>query len=279
MISIPKEPISIVPVGVVVSDFKECSRTYDYNSESMIYMREDLTDALIGLEHFSHMHVIYYHHRRQEWLKLIEWEQEEQPLVIPSASEPALQGIYTSRSPSRPSAMGSCVVEIVRREGNRIYVKGLDALDGTPVLDIKIYIPQYDAFPFAEAPLNSCMANEIVTTSRHLHWDNMNVGLTLGLRTGTKALQVLGLTRGEAVKAEVAGEHFFAQGIEGATGCSVLKNSMVFKESHTSPAQWKFKLWGKDSAVEIRLRDHIYSGAAEVLEIDGNILFASIQKS
>ena len=123
MISIPKEPISIVPVGVVVSDFKECSRTYDYNSESMIYMREDLTDALIGLEHFSHMHVIYYHHRRQEWLKLIEWEQEEQPLVIPSASEPALQGIYTSRSPSRPSAMGSCVVEIVRREGNRIYVK------------------------------------------------------------------------------------------------------------------------------------------------------------
>ena len=48
MVVVPTEPVSIMPVGVVVSDFKECSRTYDYNKESIIYMREDLTDALIG---------------------------------------------------------------------------------------------------------------------------------------------------------------------------------------------------------------------------------------
>ncbi|MFZ3132631.1 MAG: hypothetical protein WA125_16420, partial [Desulfosporosinus sp.] len=58
------------------------------------------------------------------------------------------------------------------------------------------------------------------TTSRHLHWETINVGLTLGLRTGAKALQVLGIGRSEAVRAEVIGGHFFAQGIEGATGCS-----------------------------------------------------------
>lgn len=279
MITVPKEPVFIKPVGVVVSDFKKCSRTFDYNRESMIYMREDLTDALIGVEYFSHIHVTYYQHRREDWLKLIEWEQEEPPITLPFASEPACQGVYSTRSPSRPSAMGSCVVELVKREENRLYVKGLDAIDGSPVLDIKIYIPHYDAFPLAETPLNWCMGHELITTSRHFHWDTINVGLTLGLRTGAKALQVLGIARGEAVRAEVSGGHFFAQGIEGATGCSVIKGSMNFEELHTSPGEWKLKLVGVDGEVEIKLNDHIYASASEVLEVNDYILFASMQKN
>ena len=78
--------------------------------------------------------------------------------------------------------MGSCVVELLKLEGNRLYVKRLDAIDGTPVLDIKIYIPHYDAFPLAETPLNWCMSHELITTSRHFHWDTVNVSLTLGLQ-------------------------------------------------------------------------------------------------
>ncbi|TEB16961.1 S-adenosyl-L-methionine-binding protein [Pelotomaculum sp. FP] len=277
MVIMPKEPISIRPVGVVVSDFKECSRTFDYNKESMVYMREDLTDALIGIEYFSHIHVVYYQHRREDWLRLIEWEQDEPPITLPFASEPACQGVYSTRSPSRPSAMGSCVVELLKREGNRLYVKGLDAIDGTPVLDIKIYIPHYDAFPLAETPLNWCMGHELITTSRHFHWDTVNTGLTLGLRTGAKAMQILGIGRGEAVRAEIAGGHFFAQGIEGATGCSVLRGNLFFEELHTSPGQWKLLLADNSREVEIRLNDHIYAGASEVLEVDEYVLFAAVQ--
>ncbi len=278
MVSVPKEPVSIRPVGVVVSDFKKVSRNYDYNQESMIYMREDLTDALIGLEYFSHIHVIYYQHRKKDWLALVGTGQEETAsLTIPFASEPACQGVYSTRSPARPSAMGSCVVELLKREENRLYVKGLDAIDGTPVLDIKIYIPHYDAFPLAETPLNWCKGNELITTSRHFHWDTINVGLTLGLRAGAKALQAIGAGRGEALRAEVEGGHFFAQGVEGATGCNAMRGNMIFKELHTSPDQWRLKLTGKDSEVEIRFNDHIYSGAAEVLEVSENILFASVQ--
>ncbi|HWQ43341.1 MAG TPA: tRNA (N6-threonylcarbamoyladenosine(37)-N6)-methyltransferase TrmO [Desulfosporosinus sp.] len=278
MVVVPQEPVSIKPVGVVVSDFKKVSKTYDYQKESMLYMREDLTDALIGLEYFSHLHVIYSQHRRKDWLNLIEWKSEEPPITLPFASEPACQGVYSTRSPSRPSAMGSCVVELVRHEGNRLYVKGLDAIDGTPILDIKIYIPHYDAFPFAETPLNWCMGNALSTTSRHLHWDTINVGLTLGLRTGAKALQALEIGRGEAVRAEVIGGHFFAQGIEGATGCSVLRGNLLFEDNNQSPGQWKLKLVGQDSTVEISLKDQIYSGAAEVLEVEDAILFATLKK-
>lgn len=279
MITVPQEPVSIRPVGVVVSDFKKVSKVYDYNSESKIYMREDLTDALIGVEYFSHLHVIYYQHRRQDWLKLIEWEHDEPPVTLPFVSEPACQGVYSTRSPSRPSALGSCVVELLKRERNCLFVKGLDALNGTPVLDIKIYIPHYDAFPLAETPLNWCMGNELITTSRHFHWDTINVGLTLGLRTGARALQALGIRRGEAVKAEVAGGHFFAQGVEAATGCSMLRGNMLFQELHTSPGQWRLKLAGAAEAVEIRLQDHIYADAGEILEVGEDVLFTSVQKS
>lgn len=279
MINVPQEPVSIRPVGVVVSDFKECSRTFDYNRESIIYMREDLTDALIGVEYFSHIHVIYYQHRREDWFKLIEWEQDESPITLPFASEPACQGVYSTRSPSRPSAMGSCVVELLKREENRLHVKGLDAVDGTPVLDIKIYIPHYDAFPLAETPLNWCMGHDLITSSRHFHWDTINVGLTLGLRAGAKALQVIESGRGEALRAEVTGGHFFAQGVEGATGCSVIKGNMVFKELRSSPGQWKLKLVGRTSEVEISFNDHIYSGASEVLEVGDDIIFASLFKT
>lgn len=277
MAVVPYESVCIRPVGVVVSDFKECSRTYDYSKESLIFMREDLADALIGVEYFSHIHVIYYQHRKKDWFKLIEWEQDEPPITIPFASEPACQGVYSTRSPSRPSAMGSCVVELLKREGNRLYVKGLDAIDGTPVLDIKIYIPHYDAFPLAETPLNWCMSHELITTSRHFHWDTVNVGLTLGLRTGAKALQILGVGRGEALKAEVTGGHFFAQGIEGATGCSVLRGNYSFEELRTSPGKWKVILAGEDREVEIRLNDHVYADAGEVLQVDESVLFVSVQ--
>ncbi len=279
MTIVPQEPVSICPVGLVISNFKKVSKNYDYNQESIIHMREDLADALIGLEYFSHIHVIYHQHRKKDWLELVGSGQEEtSSLIIPFPSEPACQGVYSSRSPARPSGMGSCVVELLKRENNRLYVKGLDAINGTPVLDIKIYIPHYDAFPLAETPLNWCMGHELITSSRHIHWDTINVGLTLGLRAGAKALQVIESGRGEAVRAEVEGGHFFAQGVEGATGCNVMRGNMIFKELHTSPGQWKLKLVGKDSEVEITLNDHIYSGAAEVLEVGGDIIFASLNK-
>ncbi len=279
MYRIPQEPVSIKPVGVVVSDFKQVSRQFDYNQESMIYIREDLIDALIGIELFSHIHVVYYQHRRQDWLEMVGNNQEGQSLwTIPFDSEPGCQGVYSTRSPARPSALGYCVVELLKCEQNRLYVRGLDAIDGTPVLDIKIYIPHFDAFPLAETPLNWCKGDKLITTSRAFHWDTINVGLTLGLRTGAKALQVLGINRGEAVRAEVVGGHFFAQGIEGVTGCSVLRGNMIFEEIRNPGVEWKLKLVSRDNEVVIKLNNHLYAEAGEVLATGEETLFASVQK-
>jgi len=272
-----QQPVTIRPIGVVVSPLKEFHQIPTYQEESVIAIREDLTEGLLGLEHFSHIHVLYYQHRQEGWKQFAKMPADQQVLTMPLMGEPTCKGIYTSRSPARPSRIGSCIVELLAREGNRLRVRGLDAIDGTPVLDIKIYIPRYDSFPLAEAPLHWCQKTEMVTTSRLLHWDTVNVGFTLGMRAGKRALDELGAGRGDRKRAQVAGGNFFAQGVEAVTGCSVLQGSMSFEEKAKSLADWAVSLQHGEHCATIRLCDKLYSGADEVLALPDEVLFASVE--
>ena len=273
-----QDSVSIAPIGVVESEFSDFSQPTSYDSESMLVIREDLADGLIGIEHFSHIHVLYFQHRKKDWQKAMGLSQtDEQVLTMPLAGEPTCKGIYTSRSPARPSGIGSCIVELLARDGNRLLVKGLDAFSGTPLLDIKIYVPRYDSFPMADAPLHWCARHGIDTTSRLLHWDTMNVGLTLGLRVGQRAMKELDLSRGDADHATVTGGQFFAQGVEGITGCSILRHNLDFIDKARSIADWSLVLKNGTRQVEIRLADRLYAGADEVLSLPDEQLFTSVQ--
>lgn len=273
-----QDSVSIAPIGVVESGFSDFSQPTSYESESTLVIREDLAEGLIGIEHFSHIHVLYFQHRKKDWQKAMGLSQtDEQVLTMPLAGEPTCKGIYTSRSPARPSGIGSCIVELLRRDGNRLLVKGLDAFSGTPLLDIKIYVPRYDSFPMADAPLHWCARHGIDTTSRLLHWDTMNVGLTLGLKVGQRAMKELDLSRGDADHATVTGGQFFAQGVEGITGCSILRHNLEFIDKARSIADWSLVLKKGARQVEIRLADRLYAGADEVLSLPDEQLFTSVQ--
>jgi tRNA (adenine37-N6)-methyltransferase len=273
-----QDAVSIAPIGVVESAFTDFTQPTSYDSESTLVIREDLADGLIGIEHFSHLHVLYFQHRKKDWQKAMGLSQtDEQVLTMPLAGEPTCKGIYTSRSPARPSGIGSCIVELLRHDGNRLLVKGLDAFSGTPLLDIKIYVPRYDSFPMADAPLHWCARHGIDTTSRLLHWDTMNVGLTLGLKVGQRAMTELDLSRGDADHAIVTGGQFFAQGVEGITGCSILRHNLDFIDKARSIADWSLVLKKGTRQVEIRLADRLYAGADEVLSLPDDQLFTSVQ--
>ena len=268
-----QQPVTIRPIGVVISDLKDFDQLPTYREESCLSIREDLTEGLIGLEHFSHLHVIYRQHRREEWKRRAHIPEGEEMLTLPLMGEPTCKGVYTSRSPARPSGMGSCIVELLRRDRNQLYVRGLDAVDGTPILDLKIYIPRYDCFPFADAPLHWCQKTEMLTTSRLLHWDTMNVALTLGMRAGQLAMHELGVTRGTATRAVVQGGSFFGQGVEAVTGCSVMHGTMNFEEKPKSLADWFVLLEANGRSVRIQVKDQLYSGADEVLSLKEEHLF------
>lgn len=114
---------------------------------SKIRIFDEFCDGLKGLDTFSHILILY-------WFHLRDTEKERGVLrVIPRRHKGSPEvGVFASRSPSRPNPIGLCVVELVKMEGNILLVKGLDAFEGSPVIDVKPYIPRSDAFPDAVVP-------------------------------------------------------------------------------------------------------------------------------
>ena len=140
-------PMSFKAIGVVRSRVKKTPAEQDWWEEliSEIVIDSSLSEALDGLEGFSHIIVLYWMHK----VAL-----DEVPLKVHPKGRKELSpvGLFASRAPHRPNRIGKATVKLLQRQGNILRVKGLDALDGTPVLDIKPYIPGYDSVNDAEVP-------------------------------------------------------------------------------------------------------------------------------
>lgn len=142
--------ISIEPIGIVHSPYKEKfavpRQSGLNNAESIIEINLSSfeKDRLRGLEDFSHLWVIFLFH-------LIDDEKaKEQTLVRPPRlGGSAKKGVYATRTPHRPNRMGLSLVKIKKITENKIQIFGGDFVDGTPVLDIKPYIPE-DVIPDAK---------------------------------------------------------------------------------------------------------------------------------
>ena len=122
--------ICLEPVGFVKTEAVG-KEDRDKNVVSMIVFREELTEALEGVEEFSHLFVLF-------WLHEMSDEDRKVMKVHPRGrSDMPLLGIFATRSPHRPNPIGLTRVKLLGVEGNVVTVQGLDAYDGTPVLDIK----------------------------------------------------------------------------------------------------------------------------------------------
>lgn len=101
------------------------------------------TKGLDGIKDYSHVIVVYWMDQELEChLKHHPQGKSDIPFV----------GIFACRCPQRPNRIAISTVELVGREGNRVTVKGLDIVNGTPILDIKPYTPQYDRVDKAKVP-------------------------------------------------------------------------------------------------------------------------------
>jgi tRNA-Thr(GGU) m(6)t(6)A37 methyltransferase TsaA len=134
------------PIGIVRSDIKRTQYPGWREVISEIVIDEDLTEALDGLDEFSHIIVLY-------WMHGITPREKLPPKTRPKGDPKArLVGRFATRAPSRPNPIGKSTVELLEIKGNILKVKGLDAIDGTPVLDIKPYLPGYDSARDAKVP-------------------------------------------------------------------------------------------------------------------------------
>jgi tRNA-Thr(GGU) m(6)t(6)A37 methyltransferase TsaA len=128
------QQFSMRPVGTVRSPFTETSSIpkgpgAEHSAEGVLEIFPELEPGLLDIEGFSHLYVIWVFHQSKGY------ELSGKP---PTDDRP--HGVFATRSPRRPNPIGLTVVELLRREGNRLHVRGIDMLDGTPILDIKPYL-------------------------------------------------------------------------------------------------------------------------------------------
>lgn len=126
--------VSIQPIGYVRSPFrgaKEIPRGLGakHDAEGILEIREELEAGLTDIDGFSHLFVIWVFDR-SEGFELLG--------TPPADNRP--HGVFATRSPRRPNPIGLTVVELLDRDGPRLRVRGVDMLDGTPILDIKPYL-------------------------------------------------------------------------------------------------------------------------------------------
>jgi tRNA (adenine37-N6)-methyltransferase len=124
--------ISIQPIGTVQTRRAEAEDDYWGGAESTIVLNDDFDpEALLGIEEFSHAEILFH------------FDRVDERKIVRGARHPRnnrdwpLVGIFAQRGKNRPNRLGSTIVRIVAREGRTLRVAELDAIDGTPVLDIK----------------------------------------------------------------------------------------------------------------------------------------------
>lgn len=130
--------ISLSPVGIVRNARQAIGDDHWGGIISVIELDSSFAeDALLQIEEFSHAEIIFYFH-------LVDGNKIETGARHPRNNQnwPRV-GIFAQRGKNRPNQLGASIVKIVRREGPRLFVQGLDAIDGSPVLDIKPVLREF----------------------------------------------------------------------------------------------------------------------------------------
>ncbi len=135
--------MQLSPIGVIHSTYQtrnDAPRQGRLSAEKQeIEIYPEYTKGLQGMEDVTHLIVLYWLHQARR-----------DNLLSRPPINPVPRGVFTARSPNRPNPIGFAVAEILHIEGNKIIVTGLDAINGTPLIDMKPYSPGIDCVSEAE---------------------------------------------------------------------------------------------------------------------------------
>ena len=131
--------IAYKPIGVVRSPFKEPKGTpiqppAAEGAAGTVELFPEYVEGLKDLGGFSHIILLYHFHLSKK-----------SPLSVKPFMDDEVHGVFAMRGPSRPNPIGLSIVRLVGIEGYVLHIRDVDIVDGTPVLDIKPYVPQFDA--------------------------------------------------------------------------------------------------------------------------------------
>lgn len=130
--------MELIPIGTVHSKYKQRGdapfQGRHANDESTLEIFDDYESALQDIEECSHLIVLY-------WMD----KADRRTLQTRTPWGPGIHGVFATRSPNRPNPLGICAVGLLERSDRFLRVRGMDALDGSPIVDIKPYSSQVDS--------------------------------------------------------------------------------------------------------------------------------------
>jgi tRNA-Thr(GGU) m(6)t(6)A37 methyltransferase TsaA len=139
MVEAPAQMFTPRPIGYVSSPYQDTAAIpkglgVKHDAEGMLAILPEFSPGLADVEGFSHLFVLWTFDRSEGF-----------DLVGRGPADDRPHGVFATRSPRRPNPIGLTVVELLRRDGGKLHVRGVDMLDGTPILDIKPYMSSIPA--------------------------------------------------------------------------------------------------------------------------------------
>lgn len=239
----------VTPVGVVERDAEERVPPKELrDAESTVVIDPEFEDGLYRIEENDHLVVVFHLHLSEDYTlrgdRLYGTE----------------RGVFACRSPNRPGGVGVTTVELIDREGPRLRVRGLDAVDGTPVLDVKPYAPGLDAPSTAPAAVESNPRGSVEAAIRRRDVETLFEGaaalhgaycplLAAGVLAATYAARDLGGRTTQDLVAGVAPEGCLVDAVQYLVGATAGNGRLRIRDDAT-PA---VTVAGPDEAIRIEL--------------------------
>ena len=129
--------MEVVPIGRIHTPFQSKSDTpiQPFRSQAVgrVEVFEEYAEGLRDTEGFSHLILLYLFHKSSSYQLTVKPFLDNRP-----------HGLFATRYPARPNQIGLSVVKLLKREENVLFTEGIDVLDGTPLLDVKPYVPDFE---------------------------------------------------------------------------------------------------------------------------------------
>lgn len=251
--------ITFVPVGKVINEFDESADPNIIKSRpGIIAINKEYTEALLNIKENTYLDVVFYFDRLVG---------EASPLSGKTYSG-AERGVFASRAPRRPNPVGITTVKLLEVNGNRLTVSGLDALNGSPVLDIKccdtsllesVHRSILETEPRIEIQNHIALnrTNLLLAGAAQLH-GHFCPGLAMGVMAATFAMRHLQAQYAAAgdMQATVGKNNCLTDGIQWVTGCSLGNGALKCNDI----GQTTFTLTSLKSSKSIRISSRETSG-------------------
>jgi tRNA-Thr(GGU) m(6)t(6)A37 methyltransferase TsaA len=141
----PRDPLSFAPIGIIHSPFTDVtgmpiqpSGARGIRGTAEIF--EEYKEGLGDIEGFSRLILVYAFHRCQSL-----------QLTVTPFLDTTPRGVFSTRAPCRPNPVGLSIVRLIEVNGTTLVIEDVDILDGTPLIDLKPYVPAFDSYPDASA--------------------------------------------------------------------------------------------------------------------------------